>query len=74
MKAKLDEFVKSLQSRHFRETCPRPDRGAGVSRRGIVFLDSRFCGNENNGHFLIFYETMKFETGNLGLEALLRSP
>jgi len=33
---KIDNLLKSLQGRHRREACPRPDRGAGVSRRGGI--------------------------------------
>jgi len=50
-----DGFVKSLQGRHSREACPRPDRGAGVHKQ-LNFLDSRFHGNDNSGFFLTFHE------------------
>ena len=29
------------------------------SAAGLIFLDSRFHGNDNNGGFLTFYETIK---------------
>ncbi len=62
---RLDVLVKSLQGRHFREACHRPDRGAGVHKE-LNFLDSRFHGNDNNGCFLTFYEFIKLQTPNFG--------
>jgi len=44
----VDGFVKSLQGRHSREACPRPDRGAGV-HKWLSSLDSRFRGNDEKG-------------------------
>ena len=58
-RSNFDSLVKSLQGRHSREACPRPDRGAGVHKH-LIFLDSRFHGNDNNGCFLTFYETINF--------------
>ncbi len=58
---KFDGLVKSLQGRHSREACPRPDRGAGV-HKWLNFLDSRFRGNDKKGCFLTFYEFVKFRS------------
>ncbi len=33
------------------------------SGAGLIFLDSRFHGNDNNGCFLIFYMGVKLEIG-----------
>ena len=37
VKKNCDGFVKSIQGRHSREACPRPDRGARVSGGGVNF-------------------------------------
>ncbi len=29
---------------------------------GLIFLDSRFHGNDNNGCFMTFYEFIKFKS------------
>ena len=57
---KIDGLVKSLQSRHSREACPRPDRGAGI-QNWLILLDSRFSGNDDNGCFSTFYEFVKID-------------
>ena len=55
---KVDGLVKSLQCRHSRKACPRPDRGAGV-HKWLSSLDSHFRRNDENGRFLTFCEFVK---------------
>jgi len=67
----LDAHVKSLQGRHSREACPRPDRGAGV-HKWLSSLDSRFRGNDENVCFLTLYEIIKFKRGYLDMKVVVR--
>ena len=44
-------------NRHFREACPRPDRGAGIQENQGV-MDSCFRRNDKYGAKRTFYETI----------------
>ena len=46
----FDGLAKGLQSRHSRM------RESGSAAAGLISLDSRVRGNDNNGGFLAFYE------------------
>ena len=54
-----DGLVKSLQAVTPAKLVLDSDRGAGVSPAGLIFLDSRFHGNDKKGCFLTFYEFIK---------------
>ena len=54
---KTDGLVKSLQGRHSREACPRPDRGAGISAAvGLSFLSPLF--EETASIFFLSYPSL----------------
>jgi len=48
-----DDLVKHLQVRHSRK------RGSPVPLGGMIFLDSRFRGNDKNRCILTFHEFIK---------------